>query len=93
MASEIVWRFESVHDFGFDGNLYQKMHFAGSNPATEPKGNEIVRCTMKSGKLGRNLRRAASDEIKSAFISCLKADFIAKRFHPPKVDFFRHRRI
>jgi len=31
--------------------------------------------------------------MKSASISCRKADFIAKRFHPPKVDFFRRRRI
>ena len=43
-----LWRFESVHGFGSVGNLYQKMHFSGSNPATDPKGNEIVRCTMKS---------------------------------------------
>jgi len=41
-------KFESVHRFGAVGNLYQKKHFAGSNPDTEPKGNEIVRCTMKS---------------------------------------------
>ena len=40
-------------------------------------------------KLGWNLQPTASDEIKSASISCRKADFIAKRFHPPKVDFFR----
>ena len=44
-------------------------------------------------RLGWNLRRSASDEIKSASTSCRKADFIAKRFHPPKVDFFRRRRI
>ena len=44
-------------------------------------------------KLGWNLRRAASDEIKSAFHRPAKRDFIAKRFHPPKVDFFRRRRI
>ena len=29
----------------------------------------------------------ASDEIKSAFISCRKADFFAKRFHPTQVGF------
>ena len=43
-----LWRFESVHGFASVGNLYQKMHFAGSNPAIDPKWNEIVRCTMKS---------------------------------------------
>ena len=32
-----VWRFGSVYSFGSVGNLYQKMHFAGSNPATDPK--------------------------------------------------------
>ena len=28
-----------------------------------------------------------------SYMKTIKADFIAKRFHPPKVDFFRHRRI
>ncbi len=28
--------------------------------------------------------------MKSASFSCHKADFIAKRFHPPQVDFFRN---
>ena len=56
---------------------------------------EMKSCVARwnPGKLGRNLRRFASDEIKSASISCRKADFIVKRFHPPQVDFFRHRRI
>ena len=32
-----MWRFESVHSFASVGNLYQKMHFAGSNLSTDPK--------------------------------------------------------
>ena len=32
-----MWRFESIHGFASVGNLYQKMHFAGSNPATDRK--------------------------------------------------------
>ena len=28
---------ESVHGFASVGNLYQKMHFAGSNLSTDPK--------------------------------------------------------
>jgi len=39
------------------------------------------------------IARCASDEIKSALSLPEKRDFIAKRFHPPKVDFFRRRRI
>ena len=38
-------------------------------------------------KLGWNLRRAASDEIKSASSIPTKSDFIAKRFHPTQVGF------
>ena len=36
-TSESVWRFESVHGFASVGNLYQKMHFAGSNLSTDRK--------------------------------------------------------
>ena len=32
-----MWRFESVHGFASVGNLYQKMHFAGSNLSKAPK--------------------------------------------------------
>ena len=32
-----MWRFESVHGFAPVGNLYQKMHFAGSNLSTDQK--------------------------------------------------------
>ena len=32
-----LWRFEAVHGFASVGNLYQKMHFAGSNLSTDPK--------------------------------------------------------
>jgi len=55
--------------------------------------NEILAdARMKSAKADE-IFGFASDEIKSASISCRKADFIAKRFHPPQVDFFRRRRI
>ena len=37
--------------------------------------------------LGWNLRRIASDEIKSASPIPTKSDFIAKRFHPTQVGF------
>ena len=36
-----MWRFESVHGFASVGNLYQKMHFAGSNLSTDPKWLKI----------------------------------------------------
>ena len=36
-----MWRFESVHGFASVGNLYQKMHFAGSNLSTDPKCPKI----------------------------------------------------
>ena len=57
-----MWRFESVHGFTSVGNLYQKMHFAGSNPAT---GQKTPKCIYKisknfrvekSGEISRNLR-------------------------------------
>jgi len=51
--------------------------------------NEIVRCTMKSEQARMKSSAKASDEIKSASHLSAKRDFIAKRFHPPKVDFFR----
>ena len=43
-----------------------KSCFAGWNPS----------------ELGWNLRCATSDKIKSAILTCHKADFIAQRFHP-----------
>ena len=46
-TSESVWRFESVHGFASVGNLYQKMHFAGSNPAT---GQKTPKCIYKISK-------------------------------------------
>ena len=57
-----MWRFESVHGFASVGNLYQKMHFAGSNPAT---GQKTPKCIYKisknfrvekTGEISRNLR-------------------------------------
>lgn len=57
-----MWRFESVHGFGAVGNLYQKMHFAGSNPATDPKCPKCIYKISKnfrvekSGEISRNLR-------------------------------------
>ena len=41
MVAPTVWRFESVHSFVSVGNLYQKMHFAGSNLSTDPKYPKI----------------------------------------------------
>ena len=57
-----MWRFESIHGFGSVGNLYHKMHFAGSNPAT---GQKTPKCIYKisknfrvekTGEISRNLR-------------------------------------
>ena len=51
-----------MHGFASVGNLYQKMHFAGSNPAT---GQKTPKCIYKisknfrvekSGEISRNLR-------------------------------------
>ena len=57
------------------------------------KINEIVRCTMKSS-LGSDEIFSLRLQMKSnPPIFCRKADFIAKRFHPPQVDLFRKRRI
>ena len=61
-ASEGVWRFESVHSFASVGNLYQKMHFAGSNLSTDPKCPKCIYKILKnfrvekSGEISRNLR-------------------------------------
>ena len=55
-------RFESVHGFGSVGNLYQKMHFVGSNPATVRKTPKCIYKISKnfrvekSGEISRNLR-------------------------------------
>ena len=57
-----MWRFESVHSFGSVGNLYQKMHFAGSNLSTDPKCPKCIYKISKnfrvekSGEISRNLR-------------------------------------
>ena len=57
-----MWRFESVHVFGSVGNLYQKMHFAGSNLSTDPKRPKCIYkisktySVEKSGEISRNLR-------------------------------------
>ena len=59
---ESVWRFESVHGFASVGNLYQKMHFAGSNLSTDPKCPKCIYKISKnfrvekSGEISRNLR-------------------------------------
>ena len=56
-----MWRFESVHGFTSVGNLYQKMHFAGSNPATGQKTPKCIykiskKCRVeKTGEISRNL--------------------------------------
>ena len=57
-----MWRFESVHGFASVGNLYQKMHFAGSNLSTDPKCPKCIYKISKnfrvekSGEISRNLR-------------------------------------
>mgnify|MGYP001700968970 CR=1 FL=1 len=56
-----MWRFESVHGFAAVGNLYQNMHFAGSNLSTEPKSPKCIYkisksfSVEKSGEISRNL--------------------------------------
>jgi len=63
-------------------------------PQVKGKVNEIAQCAMKSER--------GSDEIfgippqmklNPPLLNLAKQDFIAKRFHPPQVDFFRQRRI
>ena len=57
-----MWRFESVHGFASVGNLYQKMHFAGSNLSTDRKCPKCIYKISKnfrvekSGEISRNLR-------------------------------------
>lgn len=46
-----------MHGFASVGNLYQKMHFAGSNPATDRK---TPKCIYKNSK---NIRVEKSGEI------------------------------
>ena len=50
LVEGVVWRFKSVHGFASVGKLYQKMHFAGSNPATDPK------CPKCIYKISKNFR-------------------------------------
>ena len=52
-----MWRFESVHGFASVGNLYQKMHFAGSNLSTDPKSPKCIY------KISKNFRVEKSEEI------------------------------
>ena len=57
-----MWRFESVHSFGSVGNLYQKMHFVGSNLSTGSKSPKCIYKISKNfrveknGEISRNLR-------------------------------------
>ena len=73
---------------------YEKDIFAVCNKDLNSSNvNEIVRCTMKSS-LGSDEIFSLRLQMKSnPPIFCRKADFIAKRFHPPQVDLFRRRRI
>ena len=61
MASEIVRRFESVHGFAFVGNQYQKMHFAGSNPATDPKCPKCIYKISKNFRVRKQPQSALTD--------------------------------
>ena len=53
---------QSVHGSASQGNLYQKMHFAGSNLSTDPKCPKCIYKISKnfrvekSGEISRNLR-------------------------------------
>ena len=55
--------------------------------------NEIVRCTMKSSLSSDEIFSLRLQMKSNPPIFCHKADFIAKRFHPPQVDLFRRGRI
>ena len=59
-----------MHGFAFVGNLYQKMHFAGSNPATDRKS---PKCIYKISKNFRVEKKAEKSLEISAFLvfSCL----------------------
>ena len=73
MNAPTLWRFETVHSFGAVGNLYQKMHFAGSNLSTDPKYPKCIYKILKnfrvekSGEISRNLRFSCA----LALFSCL----------------------
>ena len=57
-----MWRFESVHGFTSVGNIYQNMHFAGSNPATgqkTPNASTKFRKTSESKKAEKSLEISA----------------------------------
>ena len=72
MNAPTLWRFESVHGFASVRNLYQKMHFAGSNLSRDPKrcakrGNESTkfRKTLEA-KEKVKLRLRRSDVVPAA---------------------------
>ena len=77
MNAPILWRFESVHGFASVGNLYQKMHFAGSNLSTDPKTAPMAspRCKNASAKFRKTSesKKAEKSLEISAFLvfSCL----------------------
>ena len=52
-----MWQFESDHSFNVVGNLYQKMHFAGSNLSTDSK------CPKCIYKISKNFRVERFSEI------------------------------
>ena len=88
--------FIHCHWFGFRKKSKMKRNPADSyGPISHLKQrlNEIALCAIKSSLCSDEIFGSASDEIKSASTIPTKSDFIAKRFHPPKVDLFRHRRI
>ena len=72
----------------------KKIFFAVCNKDSNPSNvNEIVRCTMKSSLSSDEIFSLRLQMKSNPPIFCRKADFIAKRFHPPQVDLFRRRRI
>ena len=50
-----LWRFESIHSFGAVGNLYQKMHFAGSNLSTDRKSPKCIYKILKNFRVEKFL--------------------------------------
>ena len=61
MNAPTLWRFESIHSFGAVGNLYQKMHFVGSNLSADPK--RCVKRGNASAKFWKTSESKAFSEI------------------------------
>ena len=88
---------EKKHRFcgaSFCAKATKKIFFVSCIKVSNPSNvNEIVRCTMKSSLSSDEIFSLRLQMKSNPPIFCHKADFIAKRFHPPQVDLFRRRRI